>query len=867
MRRLLLPLPMALTAILLGCDVVPIPPTGETAARAVPGGPGSGAAPDVEDSGPDGGPDRGPDGGPESLGEGFLVWESNRTGQWRIWTRPLEGGAARQLTPDERGRQHYAPHISPDGRLVAYLSARDSGRRYPEGGVSGSLRLIDLESGETRQVVDGARTYFENRSVVWRSPRELIYIGDDLKTRLLDIESGETRLLTTEPASEMGYLIDGLLRFASSNSATFSIYESGARRVVPRANLGGCQPYFSHDGRWGVWTAGAGGPIQKMELESRHIGKVLDKNDPRMPDGLGYMYFPMLSRDGSLLALAASRNEHDHFTSDYEVFVVEVDPETLETVGPPRRFTENPATDRYPDVHRSPLALGRHRGEAPFEVDLAAPGGGVWRWDSGDGAAPRQDSRFRHRYERPGAYTVEARRGEEVIRGRVVVAAARPPRILASHLSGDGRHVVVEFDEPVSIESAVLSRESGSPLGRLDLDDGGRVLSIDLESPLEGVDRLSLEGVIDRAAEPNTMERAGIDIGPLAWPAVRRGLVFAWQTGDAANLVADAVGSERAIALTRSGPALLDRFWAMRPGDGRFEAAPEDAARVKAALQGSNEMTIEATLRSARGSKTFLVASADPRRLNFRLERRGATLGFRARVGNKGPGSQPLVDLFTLPERGPVHVAVTYSPAHLVAYLNGEKRFEAGADVIRGDFFHWRNLPLTFGEGTAGDTRLEGVAIFDRVLAADEVEAQYQRYRLQMAGRRPVAGATVRARLVTTSPAPGLDQISPYREALVVSEYEVLEVVSGTLVSGKPDLGKPGWGRIRVAHWAILDAERLALNDRPVGAVYRLSLQPFDANPQLASLYLGQADAIDGDLPLFHSPALRATPERRSASD
>ena len=34
------------------------------------------------------------------LGDGFLVWESNRTGPWRIWTRRLDGSGLRQLTPD-----------------------------------------------------------------------------------------------------------------------------------------------------------------------------------------------------------------------------------------------------------------------------------------------------------------------------------------------------------------------------------------------------------------------------------------------------------------------------------------------------------------------------------------------------------------------------------------------------------------------------------------------------------------------------------------------------------------------------------------------------------------------------------------------
>ena len=34
------------------------------------------------------------------LGSGFVVWESNRSGAWRLWIRELGAGGARQLTAD-----------------------------------------------------------------------------------------------------------------------------------------------------------------------------------------------------------------------------------------------------------------------------------------------------------------------------------------------------------------------------------------------------------------------------------------------------------------------------------------------------------------------------------------------------------------------------------------------------------------------------------------------------------------------------------------------------------------------------------------------------------------------------------------------
>ena len=60
------------------------------------------------------------------LGSGFVVWESNRTGRWRLWRRELDGSGLRQISPEESGRDHYCPHLSPDGTRLVYLS-------YPAG--------------------------------------------------------------------------------------------------------------------------------------------------------------------------------------------------------------------------------------------------------------------------------------------------------------------------------------------------------------------------------------------------------------------------------------------------------------------------------------------------------------------------------------------------------------------------------------------------------------------------------------------------------------------------------------------------------------------------------------------------------------
>lgn len=307
--------------------------------------------------------------------KGFIVWESNRSGDWRIWTRRLEGSPPRQISPEEPGRQHCCAHIRPDGSQLVYLSRLVSRDRYPELEVPGELRLLRLDGTGERVLAADARPYgWGNRAVVWRNERVLTYADAYGRTRLLDVVSGRSSPLTHERRSELAWLLDATARHAVDGSPTFSSYDAGARRVVEGQRRPGCEPYFSHDGRFGFWVQGAGGPILWIELQSGATGTLLDQNDGRIPGAQRYAYFPMLSRDGRMLAFGASPGDHDHFRSNYDLFAAPVDAASLELLGRPLRLTSHPASDRYPDIHVEALDLARWRDEAPpVSVAGAAP--------------------------------------------------------------------------------------------------------------------------------------------------------------------------------------------------------------------------------------------------------------------------------------------------------------------------------------------------------------------------------------------------------------------------------------------------------------------------------------------------------------
>ncbi len=297
---------------------------------------------------------------------GFLVWESNRTGEWRIWTRRLEGSTPRQLSANEEGRQHCCAHLSPDGSMLAYLSRSVPKDEYPELEVGGDLRLLRLDGGGERTLVGDARPYgWGNRAIVWRDNRELIYIGGEGRTFLLDTTTGRTLTLSDEPRVKLAWLFDATLRHAVNGSPTFSPYDAAGKRIQEAERWPGCEPYFSHDGRFGFWVEQAGGPVRSVELATGKTGVVLDNLDPRIPGSQRYAYFPMLSRDGRMLAFGASAGDHDHFNSNYDIFVAPLDPSSLQMRGRPQRMTSHPASDRYPDVHVESLDVERWRREMP----------------------------------------------------------------------------------------------------------------------------------------------------------------------------------------------------------------------------------------------------------------------------------------------------------------------------------------------------------------------------------------------------------------------------------------------------------------------------------------------------------------------
>jgi hypothetical protein len=101
----------------------------------------------------------------------------------------------------------------------------------------------------------------------------------------------------------------------------------------------------------------------------------------------------------------------------------------------------------------------------------------------------------------------------------------------------------------------------------------------------------------------------------------------------------------------------------------------------------------------------------------------------------------------------------------------------------------------------------------------------------------------VNVRLTRAGPVPTPESILPYRNALVVNEYEVMDVTSGTHTSTT----------IHIAQWVIRDGRMLPGARRLAGVASTMTIDRYDAHPELEGERL-ISDRETSDLTLYYDP-------------
>jgi hypothetical protein len=109
------------------------------------------------------------------------------------------------------------------------------------------------------------------------------------------------------------------------------------------------------------------------------------------------------------------------------------------------------------------------------------------------------------------------------------------------------------------------------------------------------------------------------------------------------------------------------------------------------------------------------------------------------------------------------------------------------------------------------------------------------------AGQAEVGRLVVNVRLTRTPQIPAPESILPYRNALVVNEYEVLDVSQGTYAERQ----------IRIAQWAIRDSRALAEVRKSAGSAFTLTVERYDAHGELEGERL-LSNSEGSSLPLYY---------------
>jgi hypothetical protein len=478
--------------------------------------------------------------------------------------------------------------------------------------------------------------------------------------------------------------------------------------------------------------------------------------------------------------------------------------------------------------------IGQWAGEAPLPVSFPVQMSGAW--DYGDGTT---GSEARHTYAKAGEYTVKL--GDQI--GKVFVAPQEPPRVTSARMQGPLR-AVLTFSEPIQLEDPAAALASGIAVSKLELAGDYRQLVLELDKPLAKADTLTLQGVFDRASTPNPLASAALPVAPPAWPTSPDGVLVVWTADNHYALGAAGRHEGRSLKLDDYGagklgfPA-LDRFgrWALPCGNDGWVQLTEGAANqaMGSAYDKTGELTIElvfATRQLRQRAGTDINKHNDPDGASYLVVVGDSVAGVMVQqlddeLRLKVSG-QPAVQIGKLTDTRPHHLVVTYKPGRVQAWLDGVRTADS-ADIQGKAKINW-SRGVSLGreakyKPAAWQGWIDAAAVYDRPLAEAEVKTNAAAFAKIIAARKMPERIVAEVNLVATSKTPTPEQIAPYRNALVINEYEVVSILEGKLDAKK----------IRVAEWGVRDTKP-AKSWMFVPQRFRnryIHLEPSDSNPQM----------------------------------
>ena len=764
------------------------------------------------------------------------------------------------------------PLITPDGKRIIYTEA-DAGR----GGVSspGTVYILDWDGRNKTKLFEHTRAL-----AVWQDPATgaiWVYIGDNNITRYLldDLKTKQVVWTKCPTGHWFGVSADGTraLLTPPPNILMAVLPDRGQRTYEA-----GCNASIAPDNSYRIMMFGA--PIAHegvLMFDPGHRNKRVIPFDTYPNHGLhrGSSVSPRWSNDVRFFTVGWPNSgpqaevHMGQFNDDFSRVVKWIN------------LSRMPGQDSKPIAWIDP-GLGNYAGEAPFTVEVPAfrlPAGS-WQWDFGDGTEKGSGpfSASQHAYTKPGRYTITAKQGDRIIKGRVEVQEHKAPIITDAQLY-DSTHLSVHFNKRVRLSDPRVVLKSGVAVKSAQLDVEEQELIIELQDKLAQNDELELSGITDLAQVPLPLAAKGVSVARSAWPSRRDDLVFLFETRKAPHFFYDPKnGVFRELDLNKAREATFDRDGVMAFYGGAIFAVASETGAVARCIQ-SKQLSIEAVITPpfAQGTSQLTArilwygrGGADQygRSIGMALCQEGDKLViyFRNKPVTGKPDDSSRIELCALAMGRPNHIVISCQPGRLVCYLDGKPVKETSE---LGDGPYWTvnsdsSRGCTFGSesGIQGMRRppeswqgkLEGIAIYSRTMDAAEA-ARNCELSLQRVRGRPVLPQTeVHATLTATTPTPTIVQIAPYRSALLAYEYTVDQVLKGDAALKK----------VRVFQWGIVDHKLKPVTAAAKGTKAHLLLESFNDHPELGAelqrdglpdddsvLYFAEVDAFIPPGPLL----------------
>ena len=250
---------------------------------------------------------------------GQIVFSSNRSGQWRIWTINSDVTNLKQLSKASPDDHDVDPVFSPDGKSILFTSTR--------GGKAGVWRMA-ADGSKPERICDGDQGEWSpsGKSIVLRRAERIL---------VRELATGKEETISPKDLPHCGgpsWSPDGktvaIASRSDDNNAIYLLPAGGGKPTKVYDKKGACEPHWSPDGKMLVY-----------ETET-HICTIRpDGTKNRMVTWFGGVQrYGRFSPDGKQIVFCQGASER----GPWELYIIPVGGRT------PRKLTSG-SSEMYPD--------------------------------------------------------------------------------------------------------------------------------------------------------------------------------------------------------------------------------------------------------------------------------------------------------------------------------------------------------------------------------------------------------------------------------------------------------------------------------------------------------------------------------------